>query len=95
MTLTGKDALDVLQQIKEKNERARSEAFANAKDAARAAGKEPFDLAKLEKLCALDALGPMTPEERDPGLEYRYYVHYPNVMTVAEFAAKLDELGHW
>jgi hypothetical protein len=43
------------EEVKRRHEQARTEALARAK--ASAAGKEPFDLAKLEALAATDALG--------------------------------------
>jgi hypothetical protein len=95
MTLTGKDALELHERIKRENERKKAERIARAKQDAAARGKEPFDLAKLETMCATEALGRMSPEERAAQLEEMYYAQYPAVLTLAEFAARLAELGRW
>jgi hypothetical protein len=90
MTLTGKDAKDFVDKIRREEDAKRAEALARRKEEAAERGKEPFDLAKLETMCAIDALGHMTPEERFSNLEYMYYVNSPKLMTLAEFAEKLD-----
>jgi len=48
MTLTGKAAEDLADEIRRENEKNRVERIARAKVDAAARGKEPFDLAKLE-----------------------------------------------
>jgi len=95
MTLSDEESLALHEQIKQRNAQKRAEAYARAREAADASGKEPFDLAKLGKLCALDALERMTPEERAKYLDYEYYVDYPDLRTLAEFAAILEERGRW
>ena len=95
MTLTGKDALELHEQIKREAEQRRAEALARAKADAAARGKEPFDLDRLAALTALDALGRATPEERRASLEYDYYVRAKDALTLADFAAQLDERGRW
>lgn len=95
MTLTGKDALELAERIKRENERKRAELLARAKEDAAVRGKEPFDLGELETMCATEALGRMTPEERAAHLEHMYYVEHPQLMTLAELARKIDELGRW
>lgn len=64
-------------------------------DAARR-GKEPFDLEKLEQLCDTSHEGRMPPlEERYAEFESRYYVGYPEVMTLTEFAKEVEILNRW
>jgi hypothetical protein len=94
MTLTSKEALEFAERIDRENERKRMERFARAKDAA-ARGKEPFDLARLETMCATEALGRMSPETRAAQLEEMYYVQYSETLTLADFAAEITELGRW
>jgi len=93
--LTGKEALEFAEQIARENKLRRAEALARGKADAAARGKEPFDLARLEKLCAIDALGTMGPDERRARLEEMYYVQYPDVLTLEEFARQVDQLGSW
>jgi hypothetical protein len=95
MTLTGKDALELHERIKHENLSKQAERLARAKEEAAARGKEPLDLAKLETMCAIEALGRMTPEERVARLEKMYYVEHPELVTLAELARLVDELGRW
>lgn len=96
MTITGKDVLELNERIARENERKRAELLARAKEGGAARGKEPFDLAKLETMCASEAfLGRMKPADRAAQLEDMYYIDYPKLMTLAEFARKVDELGRW
>jgi hypothetical protein len=90
MTLTGRDALDLVDKIRQENAKKRAENLARAKADSLARGKEPFDLAILEPLCAIDAFARFLPDEREERLEYMYYVDYPDVLTVSQFADKLD-----
>ena len=95
MTLTGKDARELHERIKREDVRKKAERLTQAKAEAEARGKEPFDLAKLEAMCATEALGRATPAERAAQLEELYYVEHPALRTLAELAAKVDELGRW
>lgn len=77
-------------------ERDREDRFAKAKAEAQARGKEPFDLAKLESMACTAYDGRLgAVEERQERLEEMYYVHYPDLMTLAEFAPIVDELSKW
>jgi hypothetical protein len=95
MTITGKAALDLVEQIKRDNAQRRTDALARARAAAAERGKEPFDLARLGQLTALAAHGRMTPDEQQERFEHMYYVEAPELMTLAELARKLDEVGRW
>jgi len=96
MTLTGKDAEDFDAQVRAKAQKRLAEQLAAAKADAAQRGKEPFDLAKLETLCDTSHEGRLAPlDERQADFERKYYVHFPDVMTLAEFARKVDELNRW
>ncbi|HUH02888.1 MAG TPA: hypothetical protein VML75_12910 [Kofleriaceae bacterium] len=69
----------------------KADKLAQAKREAAERGKQPFDLDKLEKLYATstDGGGYLAPRaEREREFEYRYYVDYPQTMSIAEYAAK-------
>jgi hypothetical protein len=94
MTLTGKDALEYTERLRREHAEERAETLARAKHAA--VGKEPFDLAKLETLCDTSSEGRMAPvEARQAKFEDMYYVEYPDIKTLADFARKIDELNKW
>lgn len=95
MTLTGKAARDLHEQLKRENQQKRTDRLARAKQEASARGKEPFDLAKLETMCATAPLGRMTRDELAAHLEEMYFVEYPKLQTLEELARKVDELGRW
>lgn len=96
MTLTGKDAEDFEAQVRARAQQRLAEQLAAARADAAARGKEPFDLAKLETMCDTSHEGRVDPvEDRQAELERKYYVHFPEVMTLAEFARKVDELNRW
>jgi hypothetical protein len=73
-----------------------AEYLRKAKEEASRRGKEPFDFAKL---CTLyDPSSEMAsssvlsdPQGTSDALERRYYIDYPNILTIAEFAARLEE----
>ena len=52
--------------------------------------KEPFDLGRLAELCDLTGpLGqPLDPKTVGPELERQYYLSFPEVMSLAEFAQR-------
>jgi hypothetical protein len=71
--------------------------LALAKEKARADGKEPFDFAALCRLYDPSSELSSTGKLYDPAgtaaaLERRYYIDYPKVMTIAEFAETLERL---
>jgi hypothetical protein len=72
--------------------------LAAAKAEAARAGKEPFDYAKL---CTMyDPTNDLATKIYDPAetaraLENRYYVDYPGVLTLAEFAERMNEMRAW
>jgi hypothetical protein len=74
----------------------RAETLQRAKEDAARRGKEPFDLAKLEKLVDTTREGRVDPEPaRQQRFEELYYVDYPDVMTIETFAEKVAELNRW
>ena len=83
-------------QLAARRERERAEALRAAKAAAPGRGKEPFD---FEKLCKLyDVTSDLAPADREPDpaaadhFETKYYLWYEDVMTVEEFAKRLEQL---
>jgi hypothetical protein len=64
--------------------------YAAAERQATASGKEPFSVGRLEAL--LDQ-SPGSLAEREAPLRTMYYLRYPEIRTLAEFAALLRERG--
>jgi hypothetical protein len=96
MTLSGKDAWAFHNELKARNDKARAERLERARADADARGKEPFDLAKLETMADTSSEGRMDPEEsRRARFEEMYYVQYPDILTIEDFAAKVEELNKW
>ena len=96
MPLEGKEALDFMAEIGRRNAELRTERLAAAKRDAAARGKEPFDLAKLETMCDTSSEGRMDPEPvRYAEFEEMYYVRFPKILTLEDFARKVDELNKW
>lgn len=71
-------------------ERLRAEALAEAERDARAGGKEPFDLAKLERLLAR---GPLADSEQDHRVHY--YLMCPDLKTLEDYVKRLHEHEPW
>jgi hypothetical protein len=69
-----------------------------AKDRAKQSGKEPFD---YDALCRIyDPTSDLGTVVLDPvatarSLESKYYVSFPSVLTLAEFAERMRELDTW
>ena len=82
-----------LQQLANKKAK-EADAVVQAKEAVKGQGKEPFDLAKLEALCDLSAgFGTRPPDAQlIKKYEEKYYVQYPEIMTLKDFAALLETL---
>ena len=96
MPLEGKEALEFTAEIGRLNAELSAERLATAKRDAAARGKEPFDLAKLETMCDTSSEGRMDPEPvRHERFEEMYYVHYPQILSLEDFARKVDELNKW
>jgi hypothetical protein len=96
MKLTGKAAEDFDAQVQAKALKRLAEQLAEAKADAARRGKEPFDLAKLETMCDTTHEGRLAPvEERYAEFERKYYVRFPDIMTLAEFARTVQELNRW
>jgi hypothetical protein len=94
--LTGEAASVYRRKLFERNRRLRAEQLAAAKADAAERGKEPFDLAKLETLCDTTHEGRLDPlDVRHAEFEEMYYAWYPDVVTLVEFARKVDEWNRW
>jgi hypothetical protein len=92
MTLTGKDAEKFVAETQARVRAEREDALASAKAAADARRKEPFDLDKLETMCDTSSEGRLDARDRRVRrFEELYYVHYPDILTLAEFARKITE----
>ena len=87
--------------IREKDDQARretAEALARARAEADRAGKETFDYGKLVRYYdPTSDLGTrvIDPAETAAALERRYYLDYPAVMTLKEFADRMNEYRTW
>src|SRR4051812_14098635 len=96
VTLTGDAAREFLDRVALRAEKLRADEVAAAKLEATARGKEPFDLARLETLCDTSVDGSMPPmEKRQREHEWMYYVHFRDVMTLADYADTVDEVNRW
>jgi hypothetical protein len=96
VTLTGKDAADLMAQLRERNSTQRTDELAAARSDGEAKGKERFDLAKLESLVDTSSEGRVDPlEERRARFEEMYYTEYPDVLTIVAFAEKVRERNKW
>ncbi|WP_024906130.1 hypothetical protein [Robbsia andropogonis] len=94
--MKGADALVLHNELKERNVSSRNAQLEVAKELADKAGKERFDLVKLEKLCDTSQAGRLAPfKERQATYEYMYYVEYKNVCTLQEFAKIVTTLASW
>ena len=72
-------------------------ALAEARQQAEQSGKEVFDLEWLKGRCNLaSGFGTMPDDEALlKKYEYKYYVQYSKIQTLAAFAALLDELEEY
>ena len=96
MPLEDKEATALLEEIGRRNAELRTVRMAAATRDAVARGKEPFDLAKVETMCDTSSEGRMDPEPvRHKRFEEMYYVHFPQILTLEDFARKVDELNKW
>jgi len=96
MTLEDKEARAFAAELARRNAELRAERLAAAKRDAAARGKEPFDLAKLETMCDTSSEGRMAPEAvRHERFEEKYYVDFPAILTLEDFAREVDELNKW
>lgn len=73
-----------------------AEKLAAAKEEAARTGKEAFD---FQKLCSIYDPSPLTaPADWEPteetvrAYEYKYYVYYPHIKTIEEFARQQEEM---
>lgn len=95
-TLTGRAAMEFEARTGAKSRWAHNKRLAKARSDAGDRGKEPFDLAVLETLCDTSREGRMDAVDvRHDRFESMYYTHFPKVMTLRDFARKVDELNRW
>lgn len=66
--------------------------LAEAERDATAAGKEPFDVARLD---ALLGESPGTNDDNARELRESYYVAHRQMKTLAEFAAHIKQIANW
>lgn len=96
MTISGKEAELMDAEIRAEARRLRSAQLARAKDEASARGKEPFDLSLLESLCDTSREGKLDAfDVRQARFEEMYYTDFREVMTIAEFAERVQERNRW
>ena len=96
MTLSGRDADDFMAAITKANNEERARLLEEAKREAEANNKERFDLEKLETMCDTSREGRLDPYEvRYARFEEMYYVRNPELRTLEEFAALVEELNRW
>lgn len=94
--LTGKEALEFFERLKQKHAKQREDDLVREKADAQRRGKEPFDLAKLETMCDTSSEGRLDPlDERRARFEYGYYVEHPSILTLAEYAAHIERASKW
>ena len=94
--LTGKDALEFIEQLEQTHAKQREDALARKKADAQRRGKEPFDLAKLETMCDTSQDGRIDPVEvRQDRYEYMYYVEHPEYRTLTALAELVELLSKW
>lgn len=94
--LEDEEADALFEEVKRRNAKLRVESLAEANTLAKLRGKEPFDLEKLETMCDTSHQGRIDPvEERRKHYEYKYYVEYPEFMTLAELADLITQVSKW
>jgi hypothetical protein len=96
MTIEGKDADALFEQLGERDAKARADRLAAARAEAAVRGKQAFDLEALEQLVDTSRNGRLAPvERRRARFETMYYVDNPSLMSLAELAALIRELNSW
>jgi hypothetical protein len=91
-----KDARDYIEKMLQRRTKEAAENLEKAKQHPAAAGKEPFDLAKLEQLCDTSRDGRLALlDERRAQFEFTYYVTCPEITTIAEFAEYVERANKW
>ncbi len=87
---------EYLLNLLKKREKERAAAFKQAQERAKETGKEPFDFEKLYDLHDVRsdfARGNTLPsEETKQRYEQKYYIDYSDVMSIKEFAERLNQL---
>ncbi|NEA53380.1 hypothetical protein G3I60_04185 [Streptomyces sp. SID13666] len=95
-TLSERETMEYLARTGAKSRWAHNKRLAKARSDACDRGKEPFDLAVLETLCDTSREGRMDAVDiRHERFEWKYYTQFPDVMTLRDFARKVDELNRW
>ena len=79
-----------------KRKEERAAAFSQAKQRAKESGKESYDFEKLSDLYDIRSdfarRGPPPSEETKQRYEQKYYLDYPDVMSIKKFAERLNQL---
>ena len=100
--LTKEETQALLDRTEAHNARANTDKLADRKAEALQTGKELFDLDKFGALLNLtwrvevnDPPQSVPREEKNAYYELSYYVTYPRIQTLKEFAEKVEELRQW
>ena len=100
--LEGKTAAAFMKAVFDENERRHTDQLAVAKLKAAESGKEPFDLDKLGEYIDLvwrceyaDLPVSVSRERKVVFYEDRYYLTFPDVMTIKAFAVEVEKLRRW
>ena len=94
--LEGEAATEYLKRTLEEENRKNAETLARARAEAKASGKEPFDLDKLEQLCDTSRDFVLDPrEDRQSHFEYLYYILHPELSTMEELAKYVEHGSRW
>lgn len=101
MRLKGEDAKKFAAELRERHSKKRRERLEKAKQKAKVAGKEIFDVNLVFKYFPVyehdkeDLKNPEIMQEKIEALEERYYVSFPDIMTLEEFGKKMCDLRGW
>jgi hypothetical protein len=94
-TITGKEAEDFFEELQRQNRDAQVQALSEAKQAAALSGKEPFDLAPLERLCDPSIEPAQCRRKNAVRSSKLYYLGTPKCMTLAQLAQYIRDVNSW
>ncbi|WP_444884000.1 hypothetical protein [Microbulbifer sp. PSTR4-B] len=101
MRLKGEAAKQFVAELRRRHKKERQERLEKAKQKAKLDGKEPFDIDLVFKYFPVyehdkeDMENPKVMQQKIEALEERYYVSFPDIMTIKEFGEKMCELRNW